>query len=136
MLSPAATRSEHREPWPPARQMTVRRAGGPALRWLFAAAGYALLLGAWVFASPLGAAPDETAHAVRAAAAGAGQWQGQPTLPYVRTPELTPAQADFLNAESQQFAIPAALVPPGACFAQRVDQSAACANSQPPARSS
>jgi len=53
--------------------MVVRRGSGTTLRWAFAGAGYGLLILGWVFASPFGAAPDETAHAVRALAAGAGQ---------------------------------------------------------------
>src|SRR5690242_13252403 len=86
--------------WIPSRQVTVRRGGGATLRWMLAGAGYGLLVLAWVFASPVGAAPDEAAHAVRAAAAGAGQWWGTPATPYVRTPERPPAQAAILNAQA------------------------------------
>jgi len=114
----------------PARQMVVGRGGGATLRWALAAGGYALLTLGWVFASPFGAAPDEAAHAVRAAAAGLGQWQGTPAAPYQRTPDRTPAQADILNVQARDFTIPAALLPPDACFAGHVDRSAACVNAQ------
>src|SRR5256885_8445498 len=107
--SEPSSESPHRFP-PPGEPMVVRRGGSFALRWAAAALGYALLLVAWAFASPLGAAPDEPAHAVRAAAAGAGQLQGRAATPYDRTPQRTPAQSDFLNAEAQRFTIPASLV--------------------------
>jgi Predicted membrane protein (DUF2142) len=97
-------------------------------RWAFAAAGYALLLAAWVFASPPSAAPDEPAHAVRAAAAGGGQWEGQPAQPYERTAGLTPAQADYLNQQTWEVSIPARLVPAPACFAGTPDIPATCVN--------
>ena len=107
--------------------MMVRRGGRLTLRWALAALGYGLLTVAWVFASPLGAAPDEPAHSIRAAGAGQGRWQGSPVAPYHRTPERTPAQADLLNAQAQEFTVPARLVLADPCFAGRVDQPAACA---------
>jgi hypothetical protein len=115
--------------------MVVERRGGMTLRWALTGAGYALLLLTWVFASPFGAAPDEGAHAVRAAAAGSGQWQGQPSAPYGRGPDRTQAQADVLNTQAQRFTIPASLAPPAPCFAGRPDQPASCVNGQaaPPA---
>src|SRR5712691_11512295 len=85
------------------QQAVVRRGGSTALRWMLAAAGYALLVGAWVFASPIGAAPDEPAQAVRAAAAGQGQWQGTPASPYQPGPGMPVARADPLNQLSQRF---------------------------------
>ena len=114
----------------PGRQVVVGRGGRATRRWALTGAGYALLLLGWVFASPFGAAPDESAHAIRAAAAGGGQGQGQPVAPYLRTPDRTPAQADLLNTQAQEFTIPARLVPPDPCFAGRVDEPAACANAQ------
>ena len=96
-------------------------------RWLVAATGYALLIGAWAFASPPGAAPDEPAHAVRAAAAGESQWTGRPVAPYRRTPGLSSAQADFLNQQTQEFTIPERLVIAEPCFISNPDESAACA---------
>jgi hypothetical protein len=96
-------------------------------RWAFAGLGYALLLVAWAFAGPPGAAPDEAAHAVRAAAAGQGQWEGRPAQPFQRSTATTPAQADYLNAQSQAFDVPARLVPPPPCFAGHPDAPAACA---------
>jgi len=98
-------------------------------RSAFAALGYALLIGAWEFASPIGAAPDEQAHIVRAAAAGVGQLDGRPVAPYQRGGGLSPAQADLLNRQTQEFSIPVRLVPPSTCFASAPDQSAACVGS-------
>ncbi len=98
-------------------------------RSAFAALGYALLIGAWAFASPIGAAPDEQAHIVRAAAAGTGQFEGRAVAPYQRSAGLTPTQADFLNRQTQEFSIPVRLVPPTPCFASNPDQSAACVGS-------
>jgi hypothetical protein len=94
---------------------------------VFAALGYALLLAAWAFASPLSAAPDEQAHAVRAAAAGQGTWEGRPVQPYNRGPGLDQAQADYLNQQTQEFVIPANLVPPAPCFTSTPDSPATCA---------
>ncbi|HSR26690.1 MAG TPA: DUF2142 domain-containing protein [Candidatus Eisenbacteria bacterium] len=127
MQTRAAPQSEATADAPAGHQMVVRRSGRLTLRWAFAALGYGLLTVAWVFASPLGAAPDEPAHSVRAAAAGQGRWQGSPAAPYQRTPERTPAQADLLNAQAQEFTVPARLVLADPCFAGRVDQPAACA---------
>lgn len=98
-------------------------------RSAFAALGYALLVGAWAFASPIGAAPDEPAHTVRAAAAGVGELEGRPVAPYQRGGGLSPVQADLLNRQTQEFSIPVRLVPPSTCFASAPDQSAACVGS-------
>lgn len=106
------------------------------LRWVLTGAGYALLLLAWAFASPFGAAPDEDAHAVRAAAAGSGQWTGQPASPYARGAGQTQAQADALNAQAQRFTIPARLQPPAPCFAGTPGRPASCVNGQAPPPSS
>jgi hypothetical protein len=120
----------------PDRRIVVGRGGGRTIRWVLAGAGYALLLAGWVFASPFGAAPDEPDHAVRALAAAAGQWQGQPATPYQRTGDRTPAQAGLLNEVAQDFTVPATLQPADPCFARRPDESAACANAPSPAPSS
>jgi hypothetical protein len=120
----------------PDRRMVVGRGRVTTLRWAFAGAGYALLLLGWVFASPFGAAPDEPAHAVRALASAAGQWQGQPATPYQRTADRTTAQAGLLNQVAQDFTVPASLLPADPCFARRPDQSAACASAPSPAPSS
>jgi hypothetical protein len=98
-------------------------------RSTFAGLGFALLIGAWAFASPIGAAPDETAHIVRAAAADVGQFEGRAVAPYQRGAGLAPAQADFLNRQTQEFSIPVRLVPPSQCFAAAPEKSAACAGS-------
>jgi hypothetical protein len=116
--------------------MLVGRGRAPTLRWAPAAAGYALLVLAWVFASPFGAAPDEPAHAVRAAAAGAGQWQGRPAAPYQRGAGQTQAQADLLNQQAQEFTIPANVDAGDACFVGHPDRSAACLNAPAPGTAS
>ncbi|HXM58552.1 MAG TPA: DUF2142 domain-containing protein [Candidatus Dormibacteraeota bacterium] len=131
MQTRAEPQSELFESVAPHRQMVVRRGGRSVLRWAFAAVGYGLLTLAWLFASPLGAAPDEAAHAVRAAAAGEGRWQGTAVTPYERNGQRTPAQAGLLNLVAQEFTVPARLLLPNPCFAGRPDQSAACANVQP-----
>jgi hypothetical protein len=85
------------------------------LRWGLASAGYLLLILAWSFASPLGAAPDEPAQAVRAAATAAGTWPGSPASPYHHIPGsagLTPSQADFLNQQTQEVSVPSRLLSP------------------------
>jgi hypothetical protein len=101
-------------------------------RWALAATGYALLIVAWALASPIGAAPDEPAHTVRAAAAAQGEWQGGAVTPYQRSAGRTQAQADLLNQQAQDFTIPTRLAPANPCFAGRVDQPAACPNAQGP----
>lgn len=100
----------------PAPETFVYRPVHGVPRWVFAAAGYAALLVAWAMANPLGAAPDEQASAVRAAGAAVGKWDGQPATPFVRTPGLSPAQADRLDQSSASFTFPAGLAPVPACF--------------------
>lgn len=116
---------------PPATQMVVRR-GGRTLRWAFAGIGYGLLLAAWVFASPPGAAPDEPAHSVRALAAAAGQWQGVSVAPFLRGPGMSQGRVAFLNAQAQEFTVPDRLVVAEPCFIGRVDQPATCAATATP----
>jgi hypothetical protein len=116
--------------------MLVERRGNVSLRWAFAGLAYALLLLGWVFASPLGATPDESAHLVRAAAAALGEWQGQPSTSYRSGPGGSAAQATLLNQQAQTYTIPASLVPPAACFAGRPNQDASCVYGQTPASGS
>ena len=93
---------------------------------MLAGLGYGLLIIAWVFTNPPSAAPDEPAHAVRAAAAGEGHWAGTAVRPFQRDTGLTAAQAQFLNDETQQFTISARLVPPAPCFEASADTTASC----------
>lgn len=118
-------------PAPSARLVVARRTGPTVPRWALAAAGYTLLIVAWAFASPVGAAPDEAAHATRAAGTDLGNWQGTPVTPYQRSSTWTPARAGLLNMLAQEFTIPAQLAQPDPCFAGRTDESAACVNAQP-----
>jgi hypothetical protein len=106
----------------------AERAGWP--RWALFALGYALLIAAWVFASPPGATPREDQHLIRAAAAGRGQFQGVQTAPFQPGAGLTAAQAQFWNEQSRQFTVPSGIVAPPACFAGAPDVSAACLNQQ------
>jgi len=101
-------------------------------RWVFAAVGYTALLVAWAMTNPLGAAPDEQAHAVRAAAAAVGQWDGQPAAPFVRTPGLSTAQADRLNQSSGSFTFPAGLAPVPACFQGSAGPARTCPTAHGP----
>lgn len=45
------------------------------------AVGLGLLISAWVAGNPLGAAPDEPSHYVKALGVGAGDWAGRPFVP-------------------------------------------------------
>ena len=86
-----------------------RRAGSFAL-FVWAFVGVGLMLGAWSFATPIGAAPDEAAHTAQALAIVRGQFDvpeqrldGQPISwvrvpcwfdsPWVRPPACTPGHA-------------------------------------------
>src|SRR5215210_1972469 len=61
----------------PARPSAARPGSIPAVNAArLSAAGLTLLVLAWVFGNPPGAAPDERAHYVRALGAGALQLQG------------------------------------------------------------
>jgi hypothetical protein len=95
-------------------------------RWLLAAVGYGLVVLAWVFATPAGAGPNESANLVRAEAVGLGQWDGRPVAPAGAASGLTPAQAAFRARQTREFTLPAGLVPPPICFLGREDVSAAC----------
>ena len=57
------------------------RLAGARRSWSLVAAGMALLLAAWAFANPPGAAPDERGHYVRALGAGNLELSGGPFVP-------------------------------------------------------
>ena len=81
--------------------LTAARQAGAASAGLLAA-GLALLIAAWVFANPPGAAPDERAHYVRALRAGSLELAGDTFRP---TPEQRKA---FIATGSQAPPLPGA----------------------------
>ena len=119
----------------------ARQAGSAAVALL--AAGLALLLAAWVFGNPPGAAPDEGAHYVRALGAGSLELAGATFEPTAeqreaffgapddesgpQLPGATAVTVLWTAKQTRAFAIPAELsVFAFGCNAQRPATSAAC----------
>jgi hypothetical protein len=77
METPPGTDAQLRDVFPPGGDGTAwepgRRAGSFAL-FVWAFVGISLMLGAWSFATPIGAAPDEEAHTAQALAIVRGQF--------------------------------------------------------------
>ncbi len=71
----------------------------------------------WALASPIMSAPDEPAHAVKAAAVVRGQWLGQ----------SSGVQGEWLKVEVPEYIAGLHAVP--TCYAHKPDQSAGCAPS-------
>lgn len=87
---------------------------------------YALLLVAWAFADPPGASPDESAHYVKAVAAGLGQIRGVAD-PTVTVPGADAVQTAWFRVVTRQYDIPGSLVPQNfSCEGLRPNVSAAC----------
>ncbi len=102
-----------------------------ALRWRIAA--FLVVTGlfglAWAVTDPLGAAPDEPAHYIRALATGAGDWRGTPAT-WSDAP-ITPAQQTYLDSTTRRFRVPAQLSPVGTtlpCFALKPTVPANCSD--------
>ncbi|MBV8159425.1 MAG: DUF2142 domain-containing protein, partial [Acidimicrobiia bacterium] len=78
-------------------------------------AGYAALIAAWTMANPLGRAPDEPAHYIRALAAGTGDTRGEPvsTAPSA----FPPLMARWVVQITRSFALPSRLA---------IDQTSPC----------
>lgn len=80
--------------------------------------GYAFLTVAWVFGNPVGAAPDEPDHYVRAVAIAHGQIIGDPPKTHDRlrfdgAPQgWSPTQAATARGQAKVVQIPARLAPP------------------------
>ena len=125
--------------------LNAARQAGPAT----VAIGLALLLAAWVFGNPPGAAPDERAHYVRALGAGSLELDGAIFRP---TPEQRKAFAEQRDApelpgaglatvlwaakQTRTFAVPAELsVFAFGCNDQKPTESAACVETPTGARS-
>jgi hypothetical protein len=89
-------------------------------------AGYAALLAAWVVANPLGRAPDEPAHYVRALAVGDGDLFGR-QIP-ITSPGYTPKQQRWIQGNIREFTLPArqSLLPATGCPIGDPTVSAAC----------
>lgn len=94
--------------------------------------GYVLLLAAWVGGNPPFAAPDESAHYVRAVSLAGGDLVGLPA-PDADFPHLSPAQAAVVSQQTRRVTLPPGLSPQGwSCFVGRPGRSAACLESQQP----
>ena len=83
-------------------------------------AGYAALIAAWTIGNPLGRAPDEPAHYVRALAADTGDIRGEPIS--VRPGTYAPLQARWVTGISRSFEMPARLA---------IDQTPPCPLANP-----
>jgi hypothetical protein len=93
--------------------------------------GYAAPVAAWIWGSPAGAAPDEEAHYVRAAAVGQGELVGEPVA-IDGSPGSNPTTLEWVREVSRAVTLPAALAPPdfAGCFANRPAVSAACTRTE------
>jgi Predicted membrane protein (DUF2142) len=102
----------------------VRALGRPARRrlvWWFAFLSFASLGAAWVFATPINAAPDERDHMLRAAAVAQGELVAKKGAVVRGTGAIVTAPASF-----------SALMAPAACFMFSPKRTADCA--KPPTR--
>lgn len=102
---------------------------------LLLALAYLSLGVAWVFSNPVGAAPDEPDHYVRALAVGRGQFFGEPMSEHdelwadrAGTVDYSKEQEEAYRAVTRMVQVPARLAPPDdlACFAFDPTRSAAC----------
>jgi hypothetical protein len=96
------------------------------------AVGYAALFAGWVVGNPLGRAPDEPAHYVRALAAGSGDVLGR-RVPAAPT-GLTDAEHAWINRTERLFVLPQrqALMPNLPCSPYDPEVPAACQQGWPP----
>jgi hypothetical protein len=83
-------------------------------------AGYAALIAAWTIGNPLGRAPDEPSHYVRALAAGTGDLHGERIS--VSPGSYPPVQARWVAGISRSFEMPARLA---------IDQTPPCPLANP-----
>ncbi len=89
---------------------------GNFLLFAWAFVGVGLMLGAWSFATPLGAAPDEPSQIIQAAAIVRGQFD---------QPEQNTASGPEANVQVPEWVAEVAYLPD--CFAFRPQTSAGCA---------
>jgi hypothetical protein len=92
--------------------------------------GYLAIAAAWLWGNPLGAAPDEEAHYVRAVGINQGDLLGQSVA-------VDQGHARFITWEwalenSRAFSVPATLAPPdfASCYANHPSMSAACTRAE------
>jgi predicted membrane protein DUF2142 len=91
---------------------------------------FALLLAAWVVATPPFAAPDEASHYLRALNISQGHLLGA-KIRYPNVP-LTPAEQAFVNHDTRAVDVPAALTPPNVlCVNGKPDLSGHCVEASP-----
>lgn len=104
-----------------------RLTGRTVLPVLMFGAGLSFLLVAWLASNPLGAAPDEQAQYVHAAALSQGEVFGS-VVAIPRTPGETYVMWRFQEQITRAFELPRRLAPPpfAACFQFHPDTSAAC----------
>ena len=81
-------------------------------RVVLVALGLALLVGAWIAATPPFAAPDEASHYDRALGITNGTILG-PKVAYGPIPGLTPPQQVFINHDTRAIEVQTRLLPPG-----------------------
>jgi Predicted membrane protein (DUF2142) len=94
---------------------------------------WALLASAWAIANPPFAAPDETAHYLRALGIGEGELIGADAK--VVPEQSTPRRQDYADMTSRDVTIPGRLSPqdPG-CYVLRPEQPATCIDTEEPRR--
>ncbi|CAA9498302.1 MAG: hypothetical protein AVDCRST_MAG30-1758, partial [uncultured Solirubrobacteraceae bacterium] len=98
------------------------------------AAGWALLLAAWIVGNPPFAAPDEASHHVRALAIAEGDWTGTPaSVPTASglAPDVAARQAAWVSQSTRSVAFSGPL-PPADCYLRDPRASAACLDRAPP----
>lgn len=94
------------------------------------ALGLALLMAAWIVATPLWTAPDEASHYQRAMSIANGRILG-PKLDYTNVPG-TPAQLRFIDHDTRGVDMPARLSPPDVvCANGKPDVSGSCLEEDP-----
>jgi hypothetical protein len=86
--------------------------------------GFGMLVVAWLFSDPASSAPDETAHYIKAYAAGRGDLVGSPGQ--VVTGGFTGRPLEWLTKNTRGFWLPSDLAPPYPCFSHYPARSAAC----------
>lgn len=94
---------------------------------LLSGAALLLLLCAWLFANPPGAAPDEETHYIKAAAISQGEWRGGPAQ-VPTTPQENHRMWLWNKSLTRNFYLPARLAPLdfAGCYAFYPDIPAGC----------
>ncbi len=93
------------------------------------AAGWALLLAAWVVGNPPFAAPDEAAHYVRALGAAQGDWSGVPARvapPPGLAADVAARQVAWVDQSTRAVRVAGRLAPLPDCYVRDPRATAAC----------